>query len=205
MGPSDSQLRPVLCHTAARVRVSRSRRISVAKWRWSLFLHVGHCSCMSYIWYPWCFDIGFNFIFRWLTNVQNPQKKIEMTVIILSKSTEQIRSWDPLGLQIFFEKLPTLYGIGRLTAVLTRTDQWSVPTQGLKNPVPDVVIFRKILLFFRWGIVTPYSSQGRSTLLSGYPRLPIQYLRIYPYQQAICSICNLRMSHAAMTGTHWTR
>ena len=37
----------------------------------------------------------------------------------------------------------------RLTAVFTRTDQWSVPTQGLINPAPDVVRFSKILLFLR--------------------------------------------------------
>jgi hypothetical protein len=85
MYPSDSQLRPLLCHTVARICVSDRRRFSVTRRRWTLFLR-------ELFLIPIVFRQWVQFYFQVTKRRTKSSKEIQMTVIILSKSTEQIRS-----------------------------------------------------------------------------------------------------------------
>jgi hypothetical protein len=65
------------------------------------------------------------------------------------------------------------------------------------------VTVREKLLFYVEELIDPRSTPPPQTggpPLAGYPRLLIQYIRIYPpYLEAVSSIRNLRTRHAVVT------
>jgi hypothetical protein len=74
------------------------------------------------------------------------------------------------------------------------------------SPRPRVTFRNKLFFFLRWGVVSPSPNpQFGGPNPVGCPRLLIQYIRsCSPYFEAVSSNCNLKTSHAVVTGPHIT-